>query len=87
MSAINLAQLLYRAYPDTDLLPIDPQTDLKDLDALFRHYQTIKEDGEDLFRAVMEEMWDVTHGVREEDRIPVALSSLERVTYFPGTKR
>ena len=33
---MNLAKILYDAYSHSDLLPIDPQTDLKDLKTLHR---------------------------------------------------
>ena len=33
---MNLAQILYDAYPHSDLLPIDPQSDLKDIKTLHR---------------------------------------------------
>ena len=33
---MNLAQILYDAYPHSDLLPIDSQNDLKDLKTLHR---------------------------------------------------
>ena len=33
---MNLAQILYDAYPHSDLLPIDPQSDLQDLKTFHR---------------------------------------------------
>jgi hypothetical protein len=32
---MNIAKTIYESYPDSDLLEIDPETDLEDLDTLY----------------------------------------------------
>ncbi len=36
----NLARILYDAYPDSDLLPLDPERDCRDLQALLEKIRT-----------------------------------------------
>ena len=34
--AVNIARIIYDAYPDSDLLPLDPDQDCRDLQALLQ---------------------------------------------------
>ena len=55
MTDINLAKLLYAAYPHADLLPIDPAKDCRDLGTLLAKV-TGEDIGDSLFRFMVVEM-------------------------------
>lgn len=52
---INIAQLIYKAYPHSDLLPIDPDRDCCNLSALFQKV-TAEDIGDSLFRFMVIEI-------------------------------
>lgn len=51
----NLAQIIYGAYPDTDVLPIDPAADLKSLAALDKAGRRPGGHGDGLFSFIVAE--------------------------------
>ena len=51
----NLARLVYDAYPHSDLLPIDPDQDCRDL-ATLRHKAGAGDIGDPLFAFIVQEM-------------------------------
>ena len=55
MSDQTIAKLLYAAYPDADLLPINPAKDCRDLDTLLAKV-TEEDIGDSLFRFMVIEM-------------------------------
>lgn len=61
---MNLARLLYQAYPHCDLLPIDPKIDCRDLNTLFRKVTT-GEIGDSLFRFLVVEIREGGEGTRK----------------------
>ena len=52
---INLARLVYDAYPHSDLLPIDPNKDCSSLETLWKKVKT-KNIGDSLFQFLIVEM-------------------------------
>lgn len=54
-SSLNIARLVYDAYPHSDLLPIDPEADCRDLPTLMRRV-TNDDIGDSLFRFLVIEI-------------------------------
>ena len=52
---LNLARLIYEAYPHSDLLPIDPKRDCRDLNTLLKKVTT-DEIGDSLFKFMVVEI-------------------------------
>ena len=61
---MNLARLLYQAYPHSDLLPIDPKIDCRDWNTLFQKVTT-GEIGDSLFRFLVVEIVEGGEGTRK----------------------
>ena len=60
----NLARLIYDAYPDSDLLPIDPQRDCRSLDDLLERVTT-QDIGDTLFKFLVTEIVEGGEGTLE----------------------
>jgi len=60
----NVARIVYDAYPESDLLPLDPQEDCRDLDAL---YEKVQHDslGDTLFQFLVTEIVEGGEGTLE----------------------
>jgi hypothetical protein len=58
--ALNLAKVIYDAYPDSDLLPcIDPEKDLVSLEALYNAVRRYGDKlGDSMFRFIVIEAWE-----------------------------
>jgi len=52
---INIARIIYDAYPNADLLPIDPEQDCRDLQTLFVKVTT-ENIGDSLFKFIVIEI-------------------------------
>ncbi len=61
---MNLARLLYQAYPHSDLLPLDPKIDCRDWNTLFQKVTT-GEIGDSLFRFLVVEIVEGGEGTRK----------------------
>jgi hypothetical protein len=60
----NLARIIYEAYPDSDLLPIDPQRDCRSLDDLLERVTT-QDIGDTLFKFIVLEIVEGGEGTLE----------------------
>ena len=60
----NLARLIYEAYPDSDLLPIDPQRDCRSLDDLLERVTT-QDLGDSLLEFLVTEIVEGGEGTLE----------------------
>lgn len=61
---INIARIIYDAYPHSDLLPIDPGQDCRDLQTLFAKV-TSENIGDSLFRFIVVEIVEGGEGTVE----------------------
>ena len=61
---LNLGRLFYEAYPDSDLLPIDPQRDCRSLDDLLERVTT-QDIGDTLFKFLVTEIVEGGEGTLE----------------------
>jgi hypothetical protein len=61
---VNLARVLYDAYPDSDLLPLDPQQDCQDLEILLQKVRTT-DLGDTLFQFIVSETVEGGEGTLE----------------------
>jgi hypothetical protein len=84
MADSNIAKLIYAAYPHSDLLPIDPNQDCRDLDTLLAKV-TEEDIGDSLFRFMVVEMVEGGEGtlsgavrvmVRARDDVQAVLEAL-----------
>ena len=73
---MNLAQIVYNAYPGSDLLPIDPNEHLASLDMLRKYVTSSEYSGDTLFRFIVNELWETIDPVRPSLRD--GLRALER---------
>jgi len=72
---MNIAKIIYQAYPHSDLLPIDPIVDCTDLDTLLK--KVITEDvGDTLFKFIVMEVHDTIDNDSDETAGPIR--ALER---------
>ena len=60
----NLARIIYEAYPDSDLLPIDPERDCRSLDDLMERVTT-QNIGDTLFKFLVTEIVEGGEGTLE----------------------
>jgi hypothetical protein len=74
MSKPNIARILYDAYPHSDLLPLDPDTDCRDMDALHKRVFTSPL-GDGLFTFLVIEIMET--GATLED----AIKAVERARH------
>jgi len=54
---INIARMIYNAYPNADLLPIDPEQDCRDLQTLLTKV-TSENIGDSLFKFIVIEIFE-----------------------------
>lgn len=71
----NLAKVIYNAYPDSDLLPIDSTKHLKSLDVLRDHVNTY-DIGDNLFKFIVNEI----HETLDHDGMVSVLAALHRAS-------
>jgi len=90
----NLARILYDAYPDSDLLPLDPERDCRDLQALLEKIRT-SNIGDTLFQFLVLEMTEGGEGTlagairvigRARDDVDAVLQALVRARHESSDK-
>ncbi len=86
-SKSNLARLIYKAYPHSDLLPIDPEKDCRDLDTLLKKVTT-DDIGDSLFQFIVVEAVEGGEGTRKGtvQILREAMADIEAVLRAFGVK-
>ena len=86
----NIARLIYDAYPHTDLLPIDPKQDCRNLPTLFARV-TGEDIGDSLFQFIVVEIVEGGNGtldgaIRVVEQIKKDVESVLQALYAESNK-
>ena len=79
---MNIARIIYDYFPDSDMLPIDPEVDCKDLKTLYDKITGMgtSELGDNLFRCIVVEVYEagqLQSGSIDKDLVIHCLCRLE----------